>query len=500
MDQEQQNDINEAENQANTVTPPDDGIPAQYRGLPSEVVEELWEPGANIDSQKATLQSEQRIQALATLRDREVAEEANERSRLGQSFVKLPEALQIQLETARQEAQTIIADYIKSSGEIQNLRPQDQFVLDKLRTIWQESQRENPGSAQDLRLQNPYDQAVFQNLVDRVAFTRLVIRQENADQQAADQVRESIGIPKQTEQTEKPAEQPRVEQIVTNETAEFGDLRAKAEEKAVVERLIASGVIKPEHADLIRQSTEEFNDTFNVARKLAGFIYSELRNARYERSDEVVKNYDNAYKLATSDTTLPFRKENGWVYRGLIGEAAKGLNTVTRGSLNVQVSPELVAELDDLVKSGEIKANYKFPDENQKGDVTKRHDSVSIYFLEQPTQEALDKLSEIATKHLRGNDLLGKKISEGFYMSEIGSVTDQQAVDFIQSVRILDPELGKAMESALTSRNLDENGKQHVRIAMSEGQYYAVKQALSCYGVEMNYEFGRGISVRKIAA
>jgi len=500
MDPEQPKDIKEAEDRAaNTTAPPDDEIPAQYKGLPSEIVEELWEPGGDIDSRKAILQSEQRIQALANLKDREVAEETNERSRLGQSFAKLPEALQTQLEPARQEATAIIADYIKSNGEIQNLRPQDQFVLNKLRTTWQESQKEAPGTAQDLRLQNPYDQAVFQNLVDRIAFTRLVVRQENADQQAADQVRESIGLPEQAEQTPRPAEQPKAEQILTEQRVEFGDQRAKAEEKAVVERLIASGVIKPEHADLIRQSTEEFNDTFNVARKLAGFIYSELRDARYERSDDVVKNYDNAYKLATSDTSLPFHKENGWVYRGLMREAAKGLKTVTRGSLNVQVSPELVMELDALIKSGEIKANYKFPDENQKGDVTKRHDSVSIYFLEQPTQEALAKISEIASKHLRGNDLLGKKISEGFYMSEIGSVTDQQAVDFIQSVIKINPELGKAMESALTSRNFDD-GKMHTRIAMSEGQFYAMKQTLGYYGLEMDYKAGKGISVSKIAA
>ena len=118
----------------------------------------------------------------------------------------MSEQLRSQLVPARQEATEIISQYIKQNGEIADLRPQDRFVLDKLKTAWQESQKENPDSAQELRLQNPYDQSVFQNLIDRIAFTRLAERQELSDQQAANEVRKSIGLPVQAEQPAQPQE------------------------------------------------------------------------------------------------------------------------------------------------------------------------------------------------------------------------------------------------------------------------------------------------------
>lgn len=210
---EQPKNIQEEENQL-IAAENDDGIPPQYEGMSSEMVEELWRPAVAVDQGKADAQIEQRIQALARLKEKEAAEEVNERARLNNLFSRMPEQLRSQLDSARKEAMDVISSYIKQNGEIENLRPQGQFVLDKLRTAWQESQQENPNSAQELRLQNPYDQSVFQNLIDRVALMRLAARQETADKQAANEVRASIGLPEQG-QTEPPKEPKPVEKTLS---------------------------------------------------------------------------------------------------------------------------------------------------------------------------------------------------------------------------------------------------------------------------------------------
>ena len=72
---EEPKDISETEGQTTVAAQNDDGIPQQYKGLPSELVQELWQPAIAVDQQRAGEQTEQRTQAIAKLKEREVAEE-----------------------------------------------------------------------------------------------------------------------------------------------------------------------------------------------------------------------------------------------------------------------------------------------------------------------------------------------------------------------------------------------------------------------------------------
>ncbi|MFA6227240.1 MAG: hypothetical protein WC631_02085 [Candidatus Paceibacterota bacterium] len=199
--------------------------------------------------------------------------------------------------------------------------------------------------------------------------------------------------------------------------------------------------------------------------------YSQKRKAEYTFDP----NYEKAWNLATADDSLPRKEEGNWVFRGNF--TSKERKTVTRGSLNITVTEDAVRDLDSLIKRGIIDANYKFGEPGVETEAMSRHDAVTVYFLTEPTPEAIKALSEVADKYYRGDDLLGKKISKGFYMSEFGSVSDNQARELVQKIDELDPEIGKAVKSFLTG--------QKGRVAMSEAQFYSVKETLNLLGIDI---------------
>ena len=153
------------------------------------------------------------------------------------------------------------------------------------------------------------------------------------------------------------------------------------------------------------------------------------------------------------------------------------------------MSPQAVADLDNLIKSGVIRANYKFGEPDMASSGLDRHDAVTIYFLEEPSEDALAQISAITQRNFRGNDLMGKKVSEGFYMSEIGSISEQQALDCIESISALDPELGTTARDFLTVKGATD------RIAMSEAQFYSLQETLNLFGHNLTYNPEKGIAV-----
>lgn len=211
------------------------------------------------------------------------------------------------------------------------------------------------------------------------------------------------------------------------------------------------------------------------------------RSANYETNSA----YGEAWKLATEDNSLNHKVENNWVYRGNF--SSKEQKTLTRGSLNVVVTEKVVNSLDDLIKRGIINANYKFGEPGTPAEASDRHDAVTIYFLAEPTEEALKAISEIADENYRGDDLIGRKISRGFYMSEVGSVADTQARDLIQKIDGIDKEIAEVVRDFLTSK---KEGKE--RVAMSEAQFYSTKEMLGLFGINLQYSPESGFVVSKV--
>jgi hypothetical protein len=225
---------------------------------------------------------------------------------------------------------------------------------------------------------------------------------------------------------------------------------------------------------------EKRNNSGEIAAILAQKTYHELRDAEYP----IPPRYGDAWAKATTDETLPHREQGGWIYRGNFPRGES--HSETRGSLNVEVSPQLVDELDSLIRSGVIDANYKFGQADTGAAADSRHDAITIYFNSLPSEEARTAVADIAKRYYRGNTLLGEKVSDGFFMSEIGSVTSQAIEGLLAKLNVMDPELQSGIRSYLTKDK---------RLAMSEAQYYAVKEALHPFGIEITYDQEQGFKL-----
>jgi hypothetical protein len=214
-----------------------------------------------------------------------------------------------------------------------------------------------------------------------------------------------------------------------------------------------------------------------LAEALFQDVYNTYRIAEYP----IDPKEETVWETYLRSTTIPINnKKPEWMYRGNI--PTHGEETVTRASLNVHVTPELIDQLDAMIISGKMRANYKFGQPGTSASPTERHDSITVYFLEEPTQEILQEITKIIKPYTRGNNLLGKKISNGFFMSEVGSIENQHIADFIAHIETLDPSFAEAVR-AYTSPTPGKG----VGLKMSEAQYYAVKDVAHAFGHEIAY-------------
>ncbi len=214
-------------------------------------------------------------------------------------------------------------------------------------------------------------------------------------------------------------------------------------------------------------------------------VYNQYRIADYPIDLDEDKIWENALK----DTKVSVNnKKSEWMFRGIF--PTDGVETLTRGSLNVNVTPELIDALDSMILSGKLKANYKFGQPGTSAAPTERHDSVSIYFLEEPTDEVLQDLGNIIKPYVRGDNLLGKKITDGFYMSEVGSIESAQVEDFVEKLKSYDEAFAKAVKE-YTSPQLGRGES----LKMSEAQFYAIKDVTKSFGYDVSYDKNKGFEV-----
>jgi hypothetical protein len=214
-------------------------------------------------------------------------------------------------------------------------------------------------------------------------------------------------------------------------------------------------------------------------------IYNKYRIAAYPHDPNEEQIWDDALRNTNVNIN---NKKSEWMYRGVFPTNSE--ETVTRGSFNVHVTPELINQLDNMISSGKIKANYKFGQPGTSASPTERHDSISIYFLEQPTPEALKELTSITRPYVRGDNLLGKKIDDGFYMSEIGSIDTEHINVFIEQLKSKDAAFAQAVQNYTSPR--PGRGSS---LKMSEAQYYAIKDVARAFGYNISYDREKGFEV-----
>jgi hypothetical protein len=233
------------------------------------------------------------------------------------------------------------------------------------------------------------------------------------------------------------------------------------------------------YADLLADKSDP-EKRAQLTKALIGDTYRGLRISDYQ-SDS---NEENTWALTQKSQIVPSREQNGWMYRGYFGE--NGEETVTRGSFNVQVTPELITALDNYIASGAVKANYKFGAPGTPASPVERHDAISIYFLEEPNGKVLDDLAQIIKPYVRGDNLLGEKVADGFYVSEIGSVQDEHIGQLIEVLDAIDPAFAKGLELEMTYKE---------RLAMSEAQFYAMQKTAKVFGYKIDYHPVEGFTV-----
>ncbi len=490
-------DIETKHEQANQVptTPPQEEnlIPPQYRGLPSEVVEEMWQNPVYVDAEKNKSEVERRNAALEQLKAQEVSREGTKQKLLTERYARLPKEQQTEFPKAQATAASLIAEHIKGTKKLDDrLSPEESFVLAKVESTWKEAQKQNPERPLTVGFAQQLDQEIYNNLVHKLSFDVMKASGEVKDQEAANAVREQLGIPDKEVSTPDlltgvpQSETKNGSEVAQSETTEV----AEGENKAALDKLQelledrASKSKNPQiYRDLFNKVKTE-NDKSKIAQMLVDEINVRKRKADYQ----LTSGYNEAWNLANTDNKVGHKAEKGWIYRGNLPTSEK--KTVGRGSLNVNVDSNVINKLDELIARGVLDANYKFGEPDTGADASERHDAITIYFLQEPSQEAITELSKISQDHLRGNDLIGRKVAEGFYISEIGSVSDKHAQELLQNLSTADTDLAKTMKSFLT----DQKG----RVAMSEAQFYSSKEMLNLFGYDMSYDKDKGFDLSKL--
>ncbi len=236
-----------------------------------------------------------------------------------------------------------------------------------------------------------------------------------------------------------------------------------------------------EVVDLYNNWLKDFDNPKSRAALLTGLfgdVYNRYRIAEYPTpadEEKTWQDYLNNYRVPVNN------KKKEWMYRGVFPDS--DIATLTRGSFNVQVTPALIDSLDQMILDGKIKANYKFGEPGTKASPSERHDSISIYFLEEPSQSALQELSTIIKPYVRGDNLLGKKIGDGFFMSEIGSIETKHIESLIVELKAKDLALSEAIKEYTTPRP-----DQGTSLKMSEAQFYAIKDVVKALGYNLSYD------------
>jgi hypothetical protein len=452
----------EVDNSSNFKPKSDNPIPDKYQGLPSGMVKELGGPKEIID----------------LIRTQELKNEEEINSYFQERYRQSPKDEQEEYYGAQKEAFAILSAYVRGEQSLQGLSVKDSWLMAKLQDLYEGAKEKNQSQSLTFAMGDEVDRRVYQNMMARMTFDIMERRNQQRDSMKVARLQQEIlnssGDGAEREGSEN-----------------FGNEKANEMSRQLVDKMVKSGIIKQkyeaDHLDIINKSKTKDSCLY----KTISYAYRDIREARYPDDAKTNIKYNEAFDYANVTNNLPHQEQAGWIYRGIFPSKSRGISTVTRGSMNAEISLPLIKDLDALITSGVVKANYKFSAPDGPGS-SSRHDSVNMYFLEEPSDDALKKIAAISQKYQRGGNLVGKKISEGFYMSEIGSISDEHALKFLNDISAIDPELGQGISQEIKKYSAAMKGD---RVAMSEGGFYAIQKALECYGYRIEYARDKGIII-----
>lgn len=300
------------------------------------------------------------------------------------------------------------------------------------------------------------------------------------DEIKVEQIRKDLGVDSEKELSKKQQE---LTTLKNNENTE--------EKKRLIAGLIkyVSQGRKQAVIDLYKNLFDHIDEPESRKKLLSALfqdIYNKYRIAEYPADPNEEQTWENALKIKRVDIN---NKKSEWMYRGVFPKNNE--ETVTRGSFNVNVTPELINSLDEIITRGKIRAYYKFGQPGTTASPTERHDSISIYFLEEPTDEALQELATTIKPYVRGDNLLGKKVDYGFFISEIGSIETEHIESFIEELKSRDYAFAEAVKEYTSPQPGRGNS-----LKMSEAQFYAIKDVARAFGYDIQYDKDTGFKIK----
>jgi len=181
------------------ATPRVDVIPPQYAGLPSDVVEELWELPVMIDPTEYAMAMKNREQSLGMLKKWEFQRENKQTEQLTRIYQGLSLEQQKKFSGAQLQAGQRVIEHIQERNTLDVVSREEQHVLAKLQLAYREFKTAHPSDAFTFELSQDIDRKIYANLVQRLAFHELAIMQTRGDQEKIKQVRNEAGLLSQTE-------------------------------------------------------------------------------------------------------------------------------------------------------------------------------------------------------------------------------------------------------------------------------------------------------------
>jgi len=132
---------------------------------------------------------------------------------------------------------------------------------------------------------------------------------------------------------------------------------------------------------------------------------------------------------------------------------------------------------------------------------TDRGDDVTVYFFREPNDQEWKALAAIVEEYHRGDVRIGKTIIVdgkpvvGMKGSELGVINDDHVRQLDTKLSVIaDKELVRLIHEDLYVR-VDQKTGESNGYAMSEGGYYALKEALSWIGIKINYKVTEGFAL-----
>jgi len=195
--EQQFNNLNQEADSAENNEEKQSAIPPQYKGMPNEIVEELWQNPIYIDGAKNKSETKRRLNALEEIKRAEQDREAQKEERLKQQYSGLSDEQKAKFPDAQKDAAKILTECIQGKREINDLSSEESFVLQKLKTSYENFKKDNPDKPFSFDFAKDMDKSVYNNLAQRLSLSVLESKRKIDDQEKANAIREELGIPKQ---------------------------------------------------------------------------------------------------------------------------------------------------------------------------------------------------------------------------------------------------------------------------------------------------------------